>query len=216
MSKPKIISMSLYGNGPVYTKGAIANAHLLPEIYPDWTLRIYCCVHDNDITELQKLGCEIYAMSRTRLHSGMFWRFLAAWDKEAERVIFRDADSRFNVREAAAVKAWEGSGTVAHCISDHPHHRILPMSGGMWGIKCGFLPEKLYRTTLVMSRRRQPRVSDMHFLRDHIHPLVKNSLLRHSSVPSKWPSVPFPPHPTFNGFVGQQHHEDGSPIWPMT
>lgn len=214
MSAPKLISMSLYGDSPVYLKGAIANARLLPEVYPGWTLRIYCCVHDTPVLELKRLGCEIVPMPRTRLHSGMFWRFLAAWDGEAERAIFRDADSRINVREAAAVRAWEESGKAAHCMKDHPHHSRLPMFGGMWGIKAGFLPPKLYEEALLMSRRRQRRVVDMRWLRDRVHPLVRGSMLRHSSVPTKWPSVPFPKHEEYHGFVGQQYDEEGNGIWP--
>ena len=40
MSK-KIISYSLWGNEPMYTIGAIRNAELAKEIYPDWVCRFY-------------------------------------------------------------------------------------------------------------------------------------------------------------------------------
>jgi len=144
----------------------------------------------------------------------MFWRFLAAWDPEAERVLFRDADSRFNIREKACVEAWEKSGLNAHCMKDHLHHAGLPIFGGMWGIKCRVLPYELKKEVLIKSKQNQKRVADMYWLQDKVHPLIENSLLRHSSVPTKWPSVPFPIHPKYKGFVGQQYDQEGNQIWP--
>ena len=38
--------------------------------------------------------------------TSMFWRFEAAYDSDADVVIFRDADSRLNMREKAAVDQW--------------------------------------------------------------------------------------------------------------
>ncbi len=210
----KIISISLYGDSPVYFNGVIANARLAKKIYPGWTVRVYCEVSNIDLTPLVELGCEIIRKPTSRFHAGMFWRFLAAWDEEAERVIFRDADSRLNVREAVAVKAWEKSGLDAHCMKDHLHHTRMPMSGGMWGIKCGILPRRLLRDVLRIIRRRQRRVADMKWLRAKVHPLIEESLLRHASATSIWPSVPFPKHSEFEGFVGQQYNEVGKPIWP--
>lgn len=209
----KIISMSLYGNSSIYYNGAVENAKLVEKIFPGWTLRIYCEKKIN-ANELRDLGCEVIQKPESKIHSGMFWRFVAAWDLKAERAIFRDTDSRLNVKEAAAVKAWEESGLDAHCMKDHPHHSILPMSGGMWGIKCGVLPRGLLRELLKYCRLKQKRVKDMHWLRDRVHPLIKDSLLRHSSVKTKWPCVPFPSHPNYNGFVGQQFDENGNAIWP--
>lgn len=209
----RLVSMSLYGNASMYSLGAVANAKLLPEIYPGWKMRIYCD-RTMDTRELESLGCEIKKMSASRQHSGMFWRFFPAWEKGIERVIFRDADSRFNVRESAAVKAWENSGKIAHCMHDHKHHRGLPISGGMWGIKAGYLFDYLLKEIVDMSNHPQKRVIDMRYLAKNIHPLIEKSLLRHSSVKLKWPNCRFPKHPEFNGFVGQQHDSNGESFWP--
>jgi len=35
----KIISFSLWGDNPIYTQGAIRNAELAKEVYPDWVCR---------------------------------------------------------------------------------------------------------------------------------------------------------------------------------
>jgi len=209
----KIISMSVYGSKPMYVQGAVKNALLVPQIYPGWKLRVYCS-EEVDTGPLKQAGCEIVCMSKSKEHSGMFWRFLAAWDGDVERIIFRDADSRLNVREAVAVRAWEDSGLVAHCMHDHPHHACFPIFGGMWGIKGNFLPKALFAIMIKMAAIQQKRVADMMFLSEKVHPLIANSLLRHSSVPTQWPSVPFPEHPKYEGFVGQQFDDRGNLIWP--
>ncbi len=216
MNSKNIISMSVYGTKPMYLKGAIANARLLPRIYPGWTLRVYCCVAEMNVKPLHDLGCEVIPKPRSRLHSGMFWRFLAAWDPGVDCVLMRDADSRINVREAAAVRAWEESGRIAHCMMDHPHHSLLPMSGGMWAIRSGNLPRELLKELQQLCMRRQRRVQDMYWLRDRVHPLIQHSLLRHSSVHTRWRYVPFPSHEPYDGFVGQQYNVHGRPIWPET
>lgn len=211
----KIISFSVYGNGAMYNQGMIDNAKLAPEIYPGWTVRIYCGPKVTCKKKLLELDCEVVEMHNSLMHEGMFWRFYAAWDTSAERVIFRDSDSRLNVREAEAVKAWEKSGMKAHAMHDHPHHCNLPFSGGMWGIKVGVLPESIEKITRTWGRQAQKRVKDMRFLNEYVYPLVKDSTLHHSSqVLKKWKFKPFPPHDYYDGFVGQQYDDMGKPIWP--
>jgi len=214
-TKIKLISMSLYGNLPMYTNGAIINAKLVSEIYPGWTMRVYCGKDVSCKKELKNLGCEIVDMGQSHIHSGMFWRFLAAWDTDVERVIFRDCDSRLNVREAAAVKAWEESELLCHAMHDHLHHRNLPLAGGMWGIRVPCLPIELKNDIELMGNRNQKRVKDMRFLDQYVYPLVKHSVLRHSSyVLNKWTWDPFPEHDSYDGFVGQQYDENSNAIWP--
>lgn len=208
------VVFSVYGTKPEYLRGVEANARLIPEVYPGWRMRVYCEPR-MDTTVLEELGCEILvAPCSSRGHSGMFWRFLAAWDPELKRVLIRDADSRVNVREAVAVQAWVESGKAAHCLHDHPHHRHFPLQGGMWGVRVGSLPPELEAEVKRRCRLRQKRVMDMKFLRDHVYPHVEGSILRHSSVRVSWDSVPFPDHEPYDGFVGQQFDEEGRGIWP--
>jgi hypothetical protein len=68
----------------------------------------------------------------------MFWRFLVADDDSVDRFIVRDADSRLNAREAAAVLEWVQSGSSCHIMRDHPNH-VQIMNGGMWGGTKGML-----------------------------------------------------------------------------
>jgi hypothetical protein len=133
----KIISYSLWGDIPMYTIGAIRNAELAKEIYPDWVCRFY--VGDNvpsDIIEQLSSfdNTEIVVMvDEENDWQGMFWRFYAV-DVNVDYVIFRDTDSRLNVREKVAVLEWINSGKCLHIMRDHPYHTEAIM-GGMWGCK---------------------------------------------------------------------------------
>ncbi len=58
----KIISFSLWGQNPKYLTGAIRNAVLVKQIYPDWVCRFYV---DNKVvkTEFYKGKSEAWAES---------------------------------------------------------------------------------------------------------------------------------------------------------
>jgi hypothetical protein len=215
----RLISFSLYGKDrpgyDMYFNGMLENLRLARVYYPGWTVRVYCEA-DTDVGPLMCEQAEIVHVERSHEHSGMLWRFVPIWDAGVSRVIFRDADSRLNPREAAAVQAWIDSGLAAHCMHDHEHHRSLPLMGGMWGVVSGVVPCMMAEWMRYMSTM-QRRVSDMHLLRNSVWPHVRHSLLRHSSVelPAEWGEYhPFPDHAPWDGFVGQQVRADGSPIWP--
>jgi len=208
----KIVSFPLYGKSPRYLNGALENAKLMPRIYPGWQMRVFAA-DDVDTTDLEALGCVIERMGISHLHSGMLWRFLPAWLEGVERVIFRDADSRIGPRESAAVMEWENSGLDAHCMHDHPHHQSLYLMSGMMGVKGNILPNIMYPWTRYMSHLERG-TSDLHLLRLYIWPHIKNSLMRHSSVPVEWEHLPFPAHKSWRGFVGQQFDDGGKAVWP--
>ena len=136
----KIISFSLYGSSPKYCVGAIENVKLQKTLYPDWICRIYYndTVPTNYIQQISNLGAEVIDMSNTSMRDhGMFWRFLVCDDREIERFICRDVDSRLNSRERAAVEEWIESGKSFHIMRDHPWHDILVL-GCAWGLKNTF------------------------------------------------------------------------------
>lgn len=217
--------MSLYGRGggclPKYTAGAIANAMLVPQVYPGWSLWVYVA-HDIDrgvCRQLTDLGATVVDMPPRDGHLGMFWRFYAAaptvLDSPQGAVIFRDADSRLNVREAAAVEAWLRAGTMAHAMHDHIHHRIFPIHGGMWGVRGWVLPDIAKMVYEWETRTSDPEKirtrwgDDQHFLRSVVWPRVRDSLTRHAradllTLPEwRWGGEPFPEHPPYAGFVGE-------------
>ncbi len=138
ITKKKVISFSLWGNNPLYTVGAIKNADLAPQIYPGWICRFYkdATVPSEIIENLAGRDyVEIVSMDKpSDDFLGSFWRFLAISDRDVEITIIRDADSRLNWREKAAVDEWLASGLPFHLMRDHPWHKSEIMAG-MWGVK---------------------------------------------------------------------------------
>ena len=52
-------------------------------------------------------------------------------DPSVARFLIRDADSRLNLRENAAVHEWIESGYSFHIMRDHTAH-FVPINGGMF------------------------------------------------------------------------------------
>ena len=135
----KLITFSLWGQDPKYLIGAIRNAELAKQIYPDWICRFYVgqSVPSQIIIQLEKLqNVQVVRRPEFGDWTGMFWRFLPASEDDVEVMISRDTDSRLNYREKAAVDEWLESKKDLHIMRDHPYHRY-PILGGMWGVKKG-------------------------------------------------------------------------------
>ena len=96
----KYLSFSLWGDKPIYNVGAIKNAQLWKDVYPDWQMVVYfdSSVPNSTIEELVGLGVNCIYFEDTNVY-GMFWRFFALDLPDCEYAIFRDADSRICVRE---------------------------------------------------------------------------------------------------------------------
>jgi hypothetical protein len=206
----RVISYSLWGNKAKYTHGIIRNLQLAPVYFPQWTVRVY--IEDSDqeggtvyppvpmriLQTMMELGAQIYKVDvRSNPVPPMMWRFLVADDDEVDVFIVRDADSRLNSRDFAAVDAWLNSDAAFHCIRDHPSHAIYVVSGGLWGAHRSALNGLIklpwrHLTTGMAKGYGQ----DLHFLANVIWPRVKSSALCHDSVScNKWPravAVPVP------------------------
>lgn len=219
----RIVSFSLYGTNPIYTKGAIANARLMSSIYPGWTMFVYhgAEVPKDIISTLNSTGCETILMPHvfgtapaplvgTVSPYGKFWRFMAVADPRAEFVIFRDCDSRINVREACAVKAWIQSGNTLHTMKDHANHDKFPILAGMWGIKGGAVDMPALLQSWSYSG---DWFDDQLFLQYLVWPLVNSSAIQHGGGPWHLDRIPFPQHPPFTGFVGQRVTQDGKLLY---
>lgn len=134
-----IISFSLWGDNPLYNIGAIKNADLALQIYPNWDCYYYCnkCVPQKTIEELKKRKNVKLIFSNLDNCGNiicMNYRFLAIDVPGAERVIFRDTDSRLSKREKLAVDEWISDDTDIHLMRDHPSHGWF-VQGGMFGLK---------------------------------------------------------------------------------
>jgi len=194
----KIISFSLWGNNPRYLIGAKRNIEEARRVYPDWKCRFYIddSVNMDHARSLHDMGSEVYKVNNLRRYHGMFWRFLPASDPTVDVVIVRDADSRVNEREAAAVSEWLDSDYGFHILRDHPHH-VQVILGGLWGAKRGVIPnigELINRWGHFNNKG-----IDQVFLEHAVFPIIKNNYLAHdddnANRQNKLINVkPFPTH----------------------
>lgn len=195
----KIISFSLWGDNPVYNVGAIRNAELAKDIYPDWVCRYYYGTSTLEST-IEKLkgfdNVELINMGVGGDWTGMFWRFYPASDNDVGVVIVRDCDSRLNLREKYAVDEWLNSDKEFHIMRDHPAHGT-EILGGMWGAKKGVVNNmKELIDDYIKGDFWQV---DQNFLREKIYPLVKDNSSVHDEF---FEHKPFPTKRINKEFVG--------------
>lgn len=141
------ISFSLWGEKPIYNIGAIKNAELWKEIYPEWQMVVYYddTVPISTISSLEEKGVKVINCTGESI-SGPFWRFFSVDFDDSEFCIFRDTDSRISQREKLAVDEWINSKKTLHVMRDHPAHGIpfgndkLGILAGMWGIRSKKIP----------------------------------------------------------------------------
>jgi hypothetical protein len=207
----KVISYSLYGNGPKYMVGAIRNAEQAPKYYPGWEYRFYVgsSVPDETIKKLKSLGANLIFVEGREDASAMFWRFRAFFDPEVEYVIIRDADSRLSNRESEAVKDWLKSGKDFHILRDHPAHNTSIM-GGLWGgktesMKCFYQDFNLVNPSGV-------RNEDQLFLENVVYPVArKNSCVHDSFFCREIWRKNFPTKREGQAFLGEVFDENDQP-----
>lgn len=183
----QVVSYSLYGgDNRRYTDGAIANAMLMPKVYPGWTMRIYCDVTSTPPSVIRSLKeynhVEIVEMTRTEIKAPMLWRFLVATDPTVERYIVRDIDSRLSPRDALAVDEWVASKRKFHVMHDHPSQYEFPMMGGMWGGVRGALD--IMASYLTKDAVNDVYGADQDFLQQKIWPIVRTNCVLHEAFPA--------------------------------
>ena len=178
----KVISFSLYGRHPKYSRGAIANARHASRAYPGWVCRFYVAddVQEITVSRLQAAGAEVIKMGPRLLHESMNWRFFAAVDPEVDIAIIRDTDSRFTKSELLMVNEWLASGKKFHVMryNDLAHY---PIMGGLWGVR-GAIPEV---KALLENQLRSAKLitkkwgADQRFLLSNLYPLMKRDVFIH-------------------------------------
>ena len=139
----KVISFSIWGGSQHYVLGAILNVDIAEKEWPGWICRFYVSpnVPKEAIDELcSRDNVEVIVMEQDESWNGMFWRFYAASDPEVDVAIFRDTDSRLDVRDKAAVEEWLTSDRSIHIMRDMCQHGWV-ICGGAWGVRGGVLKE---------------------------------------------------------------------------
>lgn len=207
----KIISFSLWGSNPVYNIGAIRNAELAKEIYPDWVCRFYYgkSTLESTINKLKTFSnVELVDMGVDGDWTGMFWRFYPSSDEDVDVVIVRDCDSRLNMREKYAVEEWLNSDKGFHIMRDHPAHGT-EILGGMWGSKKNVIPNmKNMIDEYIKGNFWQV---DQNFLREKVYPHVRLDSLVHDEY---FEHKPFPKPRENKTFVGQAFNENDFMLYP--
>jgi hypothetical protein len=198
-----VISFCLWGNELDYTVGAIRNARLIKTIYPNWEGWFYCAdeVAKSVKSEIGKYARVIH-MPKHQGVVGTFWRMYPMMESGVDYVIMRDADSRINSREKAAVSEWLSSGKTAHIMRDHPAH-IWPIMSGMWGCKNG----KIDISKTIESAPKSTYFDDQKYLATDVYNTILFDHIAHDSTGNGRYSFckEFPSYkPEYGTFVGQR------------
>jgi hypothetical protein len=186
----------------------------MEKFYPNWKMVVFFddSVPSETIKELQNRNVETRLFVDKSIY-GMFWRFYAVDLPDCEYVIFRDADSRFSLRESLAVDEWIKSGKSLHVMRDHPYHRIpagnnqLGILGGMWGIKAKSLPitEMIYK----FSKSKEHNYgNDQNFLRT-VYSVLESDRFTHDDFFEK---KPFPIQRESGRFIGERIDINENPL----
>ena len=210
----KVMSFSLWGTDPKYTVGAVRNAEQLQKYYPGWIGKFYV-----DMTVPRGIIYQIEACKNTVIverpkigdWSAMFWRFEAAFDEEADVVVFRDTDCRLCEREKTAVDQWIKSDKIFHIMRDHPFHGF-PILGGMWGMKKN---EKYDMKKLIIdfyeNKSKNSYGTDYQFFIEVLYPMIKEDSLEHDEF---FNGIPFPSQRDINSkgvaYIGEPFNGDDS------
>jgi hypothetical protein len=182
----KVLSFSLWGDNPTYNIGAIKNAELAKDTYPDFECWFY--IHQESVPEETIKKLQEFDNTKIIFKTGdlinenckpRMWRFEAIDDENVEIMMSRDTDSRILLREKLAVDEWLNSNTIFHIMRDHPHHNFCIL-GGMFGTRK--IPQISSWINIINSyNKTDNRMYDQDFLRDCIYPLIKNNSTIHAS-----------------------------------
>jgi hypothetical protein len=202
----KIISFCIWGKNPKYTIGALRNAEIAKEIYPDWKCRYYVSdtVPDEIISKLEKKENTeiIHKRGYEDSWENAFWRNETCWDDNVHISVFRDADSRLSYREKYAVDEWLESDKTFHIMRDHPHHGFEILAG-MWGYRRN---DQYYMKDLFSSFKPQNSYWDEYeFFRKVLFPKIGQDKMTHDEFFDK---KPFPTKRKDKEFVGDVFDEN--------
>lgn len=205
----KIISMSVWGKSPEYSIGAIKNAKIAKELFPDWKCRIFVdgSVPTHYVNEmLSQENVELAQIDDSAVY-GMFWRFYSMFQNDDDIVISRDSDSRLSKRELRCINEWIDSGKKFSIIKDHYRHYDWPMLGGMWGMR-GSLNDNILNIMQDYSHKHSYAM-DQVFLKNHIWKIAENDCLIHGFLEVEWMKETRDP----DHFIGQGYTENDEPIY---
>lgn len=202
------VSFSLFGDEPHYARGLCKNADLLRDVYPDSTMIVH--TDQPEMVKGKVPHADVIEYPASENNEGYFWRFLSYNDDRFDAVLFRDADSVVNVREAAAVRDWLSRGLPLYASLDHAAHYEgeWPVMAGMWGVRKGSIPFDFKYLVKWWIKNNSPfsYTSDQWFLRRYIWPLIASGdgIVYSRNISSRWRGEPWPDHEPYESFVGER------------
>ncbi len=204
----KIITFSLWGNSKIYNYGAVENALLAKELFPDWICYFYIgkdCLPSvvNYLKNLDNVKIIDKSNEEHKL-SNMLWRFEPAFTTN-NIIISRDCDSRLSIREKKAIDEWLNSDKDFHIMRDHPTGHFGRVLGGMWGSRNGILKEFKENYDNFCNNKSNRYFYDMDLFNKIIYWKIKPLCFVHASFFKYEPwAKDFPDGVTGNsGYVGE-------------
>lgn len=201
--------MSVWGNVPSYSIGAIKNAQLAQKLFPEWTCRIFVdgTVPKHYVEDMLKMPNVQLAQVDDDYSFGAFWRFYSMFQDDDDIVISRDSDSRLSEREVRCVNEWIESDKKFSIIRDHYPHYDWPMLAGMWGMK-GKMNDDIFSIMKEYSKHHF-YTSDQIFLRDIIWKDAEKNCMIHGFLEVNWMRE----NRDNLHFIGQGYDENDQPLY---
>lgn len=204
----KIISFSLWGSDPKYCVGAIRNAQLAQQYFPEWE----CVFHyGTDVPGIYMSALNSFSncklICRPENTFGAFWRFDSM--QKDTIVLSRDCDSRLSKREKRIVTEWLESDKDLLVIRDHINHYEFPILAGMWGIKNGL--SETSKNNMSLYNKNHTYLMDQFWLRDYVWPEKQNTALVCGIKETMWMRASY--KELDKHFIGQTYDSNDVPVY---
>jgi hypothetical protein len=206
----KYFTFSIWGDNPKYLQGAIRNAELAEEIFPDWKCVFY---YDTSVPKetIEKLSTfKNTIVKEVRDNSfGAFWRFEMMFNNPGV-ILSRDTDSRLSLREKELIDNWLETDYNYMIIRDHDAHYEFPILAGMWGKKNVLMDSKLKDVMQEYVTTKQYLI-DQFYLRDQVWPNIMHDAAIYGVKEVDWMRETY----DFENknFIGQTYTENDEPVY---
>lgn len=223
----KYISYSLFGDSKLYCQGMLDNLPLIRKYYPDWRTIIYISENSPVLRTLESENVELVVMPPSNslyrasdniewhkdpVSYNMTWRYHVLDKDDCEYATFRDADSRVNPREAAAVNEFVANNYLALCLYECKEHwnGVMPGMSSLYNV--GFTYKKTIKQYIdeyleVYKEGHEPMIFfDIHAFRTLFIEPVGYAVRRCGFGTDNPLAVPMPPE--YGRFVGDVVHPE--------
>lgn len=206
----KYFTFSIWGDNPKYLQGAIRNAELAEQIFPDWKCVFY---YDSSVPKetLDKISTFKNSIIKevTDNSFGAFWRFEMMFNNPGV-ILSRDTDSRLSLREKELIDNWLETEYNYMIIRDHDAHYEFPILAGMWGKK-NILMDNSLRDAMQEYVSVKQYLVDQFYLRDKVWPAIMNDTAIYGVKEVDWMRETY----DFENknFIGQTYTENDEPVY---